>query len=67
MILQCSVYNVLCGVTHHNEPCDEGSVPDVPQAVIVDVRLHLQEEEEDLVDNVGNPAETSGNVSLVFE
>lgn len=43
-------------VTHHDEPRDERRVPDVPEAAVVDVRLHLQVEEEALVDDVGNPA-----------
>lgn len=27
--------------THHDEPRDEGRVSDVPEAAVVDVRLHL--------------------------
>ena len=48
-----------CFLTHHDEPCDEGSVFDIPEAVVIDVCLHLQVEEEALIDDVGSPAETS--------
>lgn len=43
-------------VTHHDEPGDEGRVSDVPETAVVDVRLHLQVEEEAFVDDVGKPA-----------
>lgn len=43
-------------MTHHDEPRDEGRVSDVPETAVVDVRLHLQVEEEALVDDVGKPA-----------
>lgn len=53
-----------CFVTHHNKPRDEGCVPDIPETVVIDVRLHLQVEEEALVDDVGHPAKTlTGNMS----
>lgn len=42
--------------THHDEPGDEGRVSDVPETAVVDVRLHLQVEEEAFVDDVGKPA-----------
>lgn len=42
--------------TNHDEPRDEGRVPDVPETAVVDVHLHLQVEEEALIDDVGNPA-----------
>lgn len=43
-------------MTHHDEPGDEGRVSDVPETAVVDVRLHLQVEEEAFVDDVGKPA-----------
>lgn len=43
-------------MTHHDEPRDEGRVSDVPETAVVDVRLHLQVEEEAFVDDVGEPA-----------
>lgn len=46
----------VCFPTHQDEPGDQSRVPDVPEAAVVDVRLHLQVEEETLVDDVGNPA-----------
>lgn len=42
--------------TNHDEPRDEGRVSDIPETAVVDVHLHLQVEEEALVDDVGNPA-----------
>lgn len=52
--------NVFCFFfTHHDKPGDECCVPDIPETVGSDVRLHLQVEEEALVDDVGNPAKTS--------
>lgn len=42
--------------TDHDEPRDEGRVSDIPETAGVDVHLHLQVEEEALVDDVGNPA-----------
>lgn len=46
-------------MAHHDEPGDEGCVPRVPETVVGDVCLHLQVEEEALVDDVGNPAGAS--------
>ena len=48
-----------CYATHHNKPCDEGCIPDIPETVVIDVHLHLQVEEEALIDDVGHPAKTS--------
>lgn len=47
---------MLCVTTDHDEPRDEGRVSDIPETAGVDVHLHLQVEEEALVDDVGNPA-----------
>lgn len=41
---------------HHDEPCDEGCISDIPEAAVIDVCLHLQVEEEALIHNVGKPA-----------
>lgn len=46
--------------SHHDEPHDERRVFDVPDAAVVDVSLHLQVEEEALIDDVGEPAEQNG-------
>lgn len=51
---------MLIFVTNHDKPCDEGCISDIPEFIVVDVRLHLQVEEETLIDDVGNPAKTSG-------
>lgn len=52
--------------TNHDKPCDQSCISDVPEVVVVDVRLHLQVEEEALVDDVGNPAKTSGQKKYKF-
>lgn len=46
-------------LTHHDKPCDEGCVSNIPETAVIDVCLHLQVEEEALIDDVGNPAKTS--------
>lgn len=46
-------------LTHHDEPCDERCISDIPEAAVIDVCLHLQVEEEALIDDVGDPATTS--------
>ncbi len=43
-------------LTHHDKPRDEGCVSDIPETAVIDVCLHLQVEEEALIDDVGNPA-----------
>lgn len=57
LILQLSVFFVF--FTHHDEPRDESHVPHIPEASVIDVSLHLQEEEEALIDDVGDPAKHS--------
>lgn len=48
-----------CCLTHHYKPRDEGCIPNIPETAVINVWLHLQKEEETLVDDIGNPAETS--------
>lgn len=51
-------------MTNHNKPRNEGCVSDIPQSIVIDVCLHLQVEEETLIDDVGNPATTSGQEDM---
>lgn len=56
---------MLIFVTNHDEPCDEGRVSDISEFIVVDVCLHLQVEQETLIDDVRNPATaTSGQKKI---